>query len=73
MFTGGHGYDGAERLGCMVIPSGGMTERQVSTSRTSSGLIGPPRRTCSYIDEMERQGLDPRVLAQRRLFGASVE
>ncbi len=31
MFTGGHGYhDGAERLGCMVIPtSGGQAERQV--------------------------------------------
>jgi phenylacetate-CoA ligase len=38
LFTGGLGaHYGAEKLGCMVIPvSGGMTERQVQLSRTSS-------------------------------------
>ncbi len=49
MFTGGHGYhDGAERLGCLVIPvSGGMTERQVKYILDfKPTLIGPRPPTC---------------------------
>ena len=49
LFTGGLGaHDGAEALGCTVIPiSGGMTARQISSSRTSSPTSSwSPRPTC---------------------------
>jgi phenylacetate-CoA ligase len=64
MFTGGHGYhEGAEMLGCMVVPvSGGMTERQVKyIVDFEPTLIGAtPTYMLNIIDEMERQGIDPR-------------
>jgi len=75
MFTGGHGYhDGAERLGCMVIPvSGGMTERQVKyIADFKPDIIGAtPTYMLNIIDEMERQGLDPAECSLNvGLFGA---
>src|ERR1700744_2378742 len=64
MFPGAHGYhDGAERLGCLVVPvSGGMTERQVRyIVDFQPALIGAtPTYMLNIIDEMERQGIDPR-------------
>src|ERR1700751_48499 len=75
MFTGGHGYhDGAERLGCMVIPvSGGQTERQVKYILDfKPTLIGAtPTYMLNIIDEMERQGVDPRSTSLNvGMFGA---
>ena len=64
LFTGGLGaHYGAEALGCTVVPvSGGMTERQV----TLIGDFGPdvimvtPSYMLAIVDEMRRQGVDPR-------------
>ena len=76
LFTGGLGaHYGAERLGCTVVPiSGGMTERQVQLigdfgPRTTTW---PPRLNFrSILDEMERQGIDPRSSSlQIGIFGA---
>ena len=64
MFTGGFGYhDGAQKLGCMVVPvSGGMTERQVKyIVDFKPDIIGAtPTYMLNIIDEMERRGIDPR-------------
>jgi len=64
MFTGGFGYhDGAQKLGCMVVPvSGGMTERQVRyIVDFKPDIIGAtPTYMLNIIDEMERRGIDPR-------------
>ena len=64
LFTGGLGaHYGAEKLGCTVIPvSGGMTERQVTLIRDFQPdvIMVTPSYMLSIIDEMERQGLDPR-------------
>ena len=64
MFTGGFGYhDGAQKLGCMVVPvSGGMTERQVKyIVDFEPDIIGAtPTYMLNIIDEMERRGIDPR-------------
>jgi phenylacetate-CoA ligase len=75
MFTGGHGYhDGAERLGCTVVPvSGGQTERQVRYILDfKPTLIGAtPTYMLNIIDEMERQGIDPRSTSLNvGMFGA---
>ena len=75
MFTGGHGYhDGAQKLGCLVIPvSGGMTERQVKFILDfKPDIIGAtPTYMLNIIDEMERQGVDPRTTSLNiGLFGA---
>jgi phenylacetate-CoA ligase len=64
LFTGGLGaHYGAERLGCTVVPvSGGMTERQVTLIRDFRPhvIMVTPSYLLAIVDEMERQGLDPR-------------
>jgi phenylacetate-CoA ligase len=75
LFTGGLGaHYGAEALGCTVIPvSGGMTERQVTLIRDfEPGVIMvTPSYMLAIVDEMERQGIDPRTTSlQVGIFGA---
>ncbi|GAA3755500.1 phenylacetate--CoA ligase PaaK [Micromonospora maritima] len=75
LFTGGLGaHYGAEELGCTVIPvSGGMTERQVTLIRDLAPevIMVTPSYMLAIVDEMERQGLDPRATSLRvGVFGA---
>jgi phenylacetate-CoA ligase len=75
LFTGGLGlHAGAERLGCTVIPmSGGMTERQVKliVDFEPEIIVVTPSYMLAIIDEMERQGVDPRSTSlQVGIFGA---
>ena len=75
LFTGGLGaHGGAEKLGCTVVPvSGGMTERQVQLIQDfRPGIIMvTPSYMLNVIDEMERQGIDPRSTSLRiGIFGA---
>lgn len=75
LFTGGLGaHAGAERLGCTVVPvSGGMTERQVQLIRDFEPdvIMVTPSYMLSIIDEMERQGVDPRGTSLKvGIFGA---
>jgi phenylacetate-CoA ligase len=65
LFTGGLGcHDGATKLGCTVIPvSGGMTERQVRLIADFEPdiIMATPSYVLNVLDEMERQGIDPRA------------
>jgi phenylacetate-CoA ligase len=75
LFTGGLGaHYGAEALGCTVIPvSGGMTERQVTLIRDFEPdvIMVTPSYMLAIIDEMERQGVDPRSTSLKvGIFGA---
>jgi phenylacetate-CoA ligase len=75
LFTGGLGaHYGAEALGCTVIPvSGGMTERQVTLIRDFEPdvIMVTPSYMLAIVDEMERQGVDPRSASlQVGIFGA---
>jgi phenylacetate-CoA ligase len=75
LFTGGLGaHYGAEELGCTVIPvSGGMTERQVMLIRDFEPdiIMVTPSYMLAIIDEMRRQGVDPRGTSLRvGIFGA---
>ncbi|MDM4718977.1 phenylacetate--CoA ligase [Micromonospora sp. WMMA1363] len=75
LFTGGLGaHYGAEELGCTVIPvSGGMTERQVLLIRDLEPeiIMVTPSYMLAIVDEMERQGVDPRTTSLRvGIFGA---
>ncbi|MBD8870164.1 phenylacetate--CoA ligase PaaK [Nocardioides donggukensis] len=75
LFTGGLGaHYGAERLGCTVIPmSGGQTERQVSliVDFEPEVIMVTPTYMLALIDEMERQGVDPRRTSLKvGIFGA---
>lgn len=75
LFTGGLGaHYGAERLGCTVVPvSGGMTERQVRliADFRPDVIMVTPSYMLSILDEMERQGVDPRTTGLRvGIFGA---
>jgi phenylacetate-CoA ligase len=75
LFTGGLGaHYGAEALGCTVIPvSGGMTERQVLLIRDFAPdvIMVTPSYMLAVVDEMERQGLDPRQTSLAvGIFGA---
>ena len=75
LFTGGLGaHYGAEALGCTVIPvSGGMTERQVMLIRDFEPevVMVTPSYMLAVVDEMERQGIDPRTTSlQVGIFGA---
>ncbi|NJP34442.1 phenylacetate--CoA ligase PaaK [Micromonospora thermarum] len=75
LFTGGLGaHYGAEELGCTVIPvSGGMTERQVLLIRDLEPevIMVTPSYLLAIVDEMERQGVDPRSTSLRvGIFGA---
>ena len=75
LFTGGLGaHYGAERLGCTVIPmSGGQTEKQVQliTDFRPDIIMVTPSYMQVIIEEMERQGLDPRASSLKvGIFGA---
>ena len=75
LFTGGLGaHYGAERLGCTVIPmSGGQTEKQVQliTDLRPDIIMVTPSYMQVIIEEMQRQGLDPRASSlQVGIFGA---
>ncbi|MBZ0217467.1 MAG: hypothetical protein K8F25_12990, partial [Fimbriimonadaceae bacterium] len=64
LFTGGLGaHYGAERLGCTVVPmSGGMTARQVQLIQDFKPriMMVTPSYMLNILDEMERQGIDPK-------------
>jgi phenylacetate-CoA ligase len=75
LFTGGLGaHYGAEALGCTVIPvSGGMTERQVMLINDFEPdvIMVTPSYMLAIIDEMRRQGVDPRSTSLKvGIFGA---
>ncbi|MGH9116057.1 MAG: phenylacetate--CoA ligase PaaK [Acidimicrobiales bacterium] len=75
LFTGGLGaHYGAEALGCTVIPvSGGMTERQVVLIRDLEPdvIMVTPSYMLAIVDEMRRQGVDPRSTSLAvGIFGA---
>jgi phenylacetate-CoA ligase len=75
LFTGGLGaHYGAEKLGCTVIPvSGGMTPRQVQLIQDFEPrvIMVTPSYMLTVIDEMEKQGIDPRSTSlEIGIFGA---
>jgi len=75
LFTGGLGaHYGAERLGCTVVPmSGGQTEKQVQliTDFKPDIIMVTPSYMQVIIEEMLRQGLDPRESSLKvGIFGA---
>jgi phenylacetate-CoA ligase len=75
LFTGGLGaHAGAEKLGCTVVPvSGGMTERQAQliTDFRPDIIMVTPSYLLNIVDELERQGTDPRSTGLRvGIFGA---
>ncbi|HEY1934683.1 MAG TPA: phenylacetate--CoA ligase PaaK [Acetobacteraceae bacterium] len=75
LFTGGLGlHDGAQRLGCSVVPvSGGMTERQVQLIHDFRPdiITVTPSYMLAILDEFRRQGLEPRACSLRiGIFGA---
>lgn len=75
LFTGGLGaHYGAEKLGCTVVPmSGGQTEKQVRLIDDFRPriILVTPSYCLNLIDEMERQGLDPKASSiEVGIFGA---
>ncbi len=75
LFTGGLGaHDGAERLGCVVVPvSGGATERQVVLLKDFAPAIlcATPSYALNIAEVAEAQGIDITELPVRRgVFGA---
>ena len=75
LFTGGLGaHAGAEKLGCTVVPvSGGMTERQVRLIQDFEPeiIMVTPSYMLAIVDEMVRQGVDPRSTSLKvGIFGA---
>lgn len=75
LFTGGLGaHYGAEKLGCTVVPvSGGMTERQVKliVDFEPDVIMVTPSYMLNIVDEMHRQGVDPRATSLKvGIFGA---
>ncbi|HET9822753.1 MAG TPA: phenylacetate--CoA ligase PaaK [Burkholderiaceae bacterium] len=75
LFTGGLGaHYGAERLGCTVVPmSGGQTEKQVQLINDFKPdiIMVTPSYMQVIIEEMRRQGLDPRASSIKvGIFGA---
>jgi len=75
LFTGGLGaHYGAERLGCTVVPmSGGQSEKQVQLicDLEPRVIMVTPSYMLALLDEMERQGVDPRSTSLRiGIFGA---
>lgn len=64
LFTGGLGiHDGAERMGCIVVPvSGGMTDRQVTLINDFKPrlITVTPSYMLSVLDEFNARGIDPR-------------
>ncbi|MFF9038753.1 phenylacetate--CoA ligase PaaK [Streptomyces sp. NPDC014892] len=75
LFTGGLGaHYGAERAGCVVIPtSGGMTARQVRLIQDFRPeiIMVTPSYMLTLLDEFEKQGVDPRTTSlEVGIFGA---
>jgi phenylacetate-CoA ligase len=75
LFTGGLGaHDGAERLGCTVVPvSGGMTERQAQliADFRPDVVMSTPSYMLAILDEMRRAGANPRESSLKiGMFGA---
>src|SRR6202795_3589706 len=75
LFTGGLGiHDGAQRLGCSVVPvSGGMTERQVQLINDFRPdiITVTPSYMLAILDQFRRDGVDPRACSLRiGIFGA---
>ncbi len=75
LFTGGLGaHYGAEKLGCTVVPmSGGQTEKQVQliADFRPDIIMVTPSYMQVLIEEMERQGIDPRSTSLKvGIFGA---
>jgi phenylacetate-CoA ligase len=75
LFTGGLGiHDGAQRLGCSVVPvSGGMTERQVQLINDFRPdiITVTPSYMLAILDQFRRDGIDPRDCSLRiGIFGA---
>jgi phenylacetate-CoA ligase len=75
LFTGGLGaHDGAQRLGCTVIPiSGGMTERQVQLIMDFEPdiITVTPSYMLAILDEFRAKGIDPRKSSLKiGVFGA---
>ena len=75
LFTGGLGFhDGAERLGCTVVPvSGGMTERQVTLLQDFGAhvLCATPSYALAIAEIAEAMGVNVRKLPLRiGIFGA---
>ena len=75
LFTGGLGaHYGAERAGCTVVPmSGGQTEKQVQLIQDFRPdiIMVTPSYMQVIVEEMQRQGLDPRESSLRiGIFGA---
>jgi phenylacetate-CoA ligase len=75
LFTGGLGlHDGAQRLGCSVVPvSGGMTERQVQliADFRPDIITVTPSYMLAILDEFRRQRLEPRDVSLKiGIFGA---
>ena len=75
LFTGGLGlHQGAERLGCAVVPmSGGQTEKQVQLINDFKPdvIVVTPSYMLSILDEMDRHGIDPAATSLKvGVFGA---
>ena len=75
LFTGGLGaHYGVERAGCTAIPmSGGQTEKQVQLIQDFKPniIMVTPSYMQVIIEEMQRQGMDPRESSLRiGIFGA---
>lgn len=75
LFTGGLGaHYGAERLGCAVVPmGGGQTAKQVQLIQDFKPriIMITPSYMLNVIDEMERQGMNPRQSSlEIGIFGA---
>ena len=75
LFTGGLGlHQGAERLGCAVVPmSGGQTEKQVQLiiDFKPDVIVVTPSYMLSILDEMDRHGIDPAATSLKvGVFGA---
>jgi phenylacetate-CoA ligase len=75
LFTGGLGmHDGAERLGCAVVPvSGGLTQRQAQLviDLRPDMLLATPSYALVIMDELSARGCGPEDISLRLgLFGA---
>lgn len=75
LFTGGLGFlQGADRIGCAVIPAGtGMTERQVMLMKDfgTTVLFGTPSYALTISERTKELGVDARNLPLRiGVFGA---
>ena len=75
LFTGGLGiHQGAELLGCLVVPiSGGLSDRQALLLRDFGGqvLCATPSYALRIAEALDAAGIDPRTLKLRiGIFGA---